>query len=143
LAAVLAQAQPLPGGAFVDLLQADGRVLAADCIAPLQVPPLDNSAMDGYAVRSAEVAQAGTVLPVSQRIPAGQVGAALQVGTVARIFTGAPLPPGADAIVMQEDCRCWTMAGCALTRCRNRASLCAAPGKTLPWAAPRCRPGCA
>ena len=104
LAAVLAQAQPLPGGAFVDLLQADGRVLAADCIAPLQVPPLDNSAMDGYAVRSAEVAQAGTVLPVSQRIPAGQVGAELQVGTVARIFTGAPLPPGADAIVMQEDC---------------------------------------
>ena len=104
LAAVLAQAQPLPGGAFVDLLQADGRVLAADCIAPLQVPPLDNSAMDGYAVRSAEVAQAGTVLPVSQRIPAGQVGTALQVGTVARIFTGAPLPPGADAIVMQEDC---------------------------------------
>ena len=104
LAAVLAQAQPLPGGAFVDLLQADGRVLAADCIAPLQVPPLDNSAMDGYAVRSAEVAQAGTVLPVSQRIPAGQVGTALQVGTVARIFTGAPLPQGADAIVMQEDC---------------------------------------
>ena len=104
LAAVLAQAQPLPGGAFVDLLQADGRVLAADCIAPLQVPPLDNSAMDGYAVRSAEVAQAGTALPVSQRIPAGQVGTALQVGTVARIFTGAPLPPGADAIVMQEDC---------------------------------------
>lgn len=104
LAAVLAQAQPLPGAAFVDLLQADGRVLAADCIAPLQVPPLDNSAMDGYAVRSAEVAQAGTVLPVSQRIPAGQVGTALQVGTVARIFTGAPLPPGADAIVMQEDC---------------------------------------
>ena len=104
LAAVLAQAQPLPGGAFVDLLQADGRVLAADCIAPLQVPPLDNSAMDGYAVRSAEVAQTGTVLPVSQRIPAGQVGAELQVGTVARIFTGAPLPPGADAIVMQEDC---------------------------------------
>ena len=104
LAAVLAQAQPLPGGAFVDLLQADGRVLAADCIAPLQVPPLDNSAMDGYAVRSAEVAQTGTVLPVSQRIPAGQVGTALQVGTVARIFTGAPLPPGADAIVMQEDC---------------------------------------
>lgn len=104
LAAVLAQAQPLPGAAFVDLLQADGRVLAADCIAPLQVPPLDNSAMDGYAVRSVEVAQAGTVLPVSQRIPAGQVGTALQVGTVARIFTGAPLPPGADAIVMQEDC---------------------------------------
>ena len=104
LAAVLAQAQPLPGAAFVDVLQADGRVLAADCIAPLQVPPLDNSAMDGYAVRSAEVAQTGTVLPVSQRIPAGQVGTALQVGTVARIFTGAPLPPGADAIVMQEDC---------------------------------------
>lgn len=104
LAALLAQAQPLPGGASVDLLQADGRVLAADCIAPLQVPPLDNSAMDGYAVRSAEVSAAGTVLPVSQRIPAGQVGTALQPGTVARIFTGAPLPPGADAVVMQEEC---------------------------------------
>lgn len=105
LAALLAQAQPLPGGAVsVDLLQADGRVLAADCIAPLQVPPLDNSAMDGYAVRSAEVPVAGTVLPVSQRIPAGQVGTALLPGTAARIFTGAPLPPGADAIVMQEEC---------------------------------------
>ncbi len=104
LAALLAQAQPLPGGASVDLLQADGRVLAADCIAPLQVPPLDNSAMDGYAVRSAEVSAAGTVLPVSQRIPAGQVGTALQPGTAARIFTGAPLPPGADAVVMQEEC---------------------------------------
>lgn len=104
LAALLAQAQPLPERETVALLQADGRVLAADCIAPLQVPPLDNSAMDGYAVRSAEVPQAGAVLPVSQRIPAGQVGQPLQPGTAARIFTGAPLPLGADAIVMQEEC---------------------------------------
>ena len=80
LAAVLAQAQPLPGAAFVDLLQADGRVLAADCIAPLQVPPLDNSAMDGYAVRASDVTAAGVCLPVSQRIPAGTVGTTLQPG---------------------------------------------------------------
>ena len=104
LAALLVQAQPLPGGECVALLQADGRVLAADCVAPLQVPPLDNSAMDGYAVRCADVPAAGMVLPVSQRIPAGQVGTALQPGTAARIFTGAPLPPGADAVVMQEEC---------------------------------------
>ena len=104
LAELLAHAAVLPGTDTVTTFDADGRVLAQDCISALQVPPNDNSSMDGYAVRSAEVAQVGTVLPVSQRIPAGQVGTALQVGTVARIFTGAPLPPGADAIVMQEDC---------------------------------------
>ncbi len=104
LAAVLAQVTPLTEGEPVDLLAADGRVLQADCIAPLAVPPLDNSAMDGYAVRSSDAAQPGTVLPVSQRIAAGQVGSPLAAGTAARIFTGAPLPAGADAIVMQEDC---------------------------------------
>src|SRR5256885_16562741 len=64
----------------------------------------DNSAMDGYAVRSAECTQGNAELPVSQRIPAGAVGQPLAAGTVARIFTGAPVPEGADAIVMQEDC---------------------------------------
>lgn len=103
LAAVLAQAARLDAPEMVDTFEADGRVLWADALSPLQVPPLDNSAMDGYAVRCADVAQAGVVLPVSQRIPAGHVGEPLQLGTAARIFTGAPVPQGADAIVMQED----------------------------------------
>ena len=80
-----------------------GRVLAADQVSAITVPPLDNSAMDGYAVRAAECLS-DMVLPVSQRIAAGQVGQALQPGTVARIFTGAPVPPGADTVVMQEHC---------------------------------------
>jgi molybdopterin molybdotransferase len=80
------------------------RVLAQDVLAPLDVPPADNTSMDGYAVRAADVPQVGTALPVSQRLPAGVVGAALQAGTAARIFTGAQVPEGADAIVMQEQC---------------------------------------
>lgn len=79
-----------------------GRVLAEPIVSWVNVPPLDNSAMDGYAVRQAE-AVAGVQLPVSQRIPAGRMGAPLQPGTVARIFTGAPVPLGADTIVPQED----------------------------------------
>ena len=78
-------------------------MLAEDLVSALQVPPQDNSSMDGYAVRSAEIADEGVILPVSQRIAAGQSGAPLQPGTAARIFTGAPVPQGADAIVMQED----------------------------------------
>jgi len=104
LAELLAHASPLDGGETVDSFQADGRVLLADAVSALQVPPQDNSAMDGYALRSADVAAPGALLPVSQRIPAGSVGHALQPGTAARIFTGAPVPPGADAVVMQEDC---------------------------------------
>ena len=85
-------------------LQADGRVLAQQVVSALEVPPQDNSSMDGYALRCADVAP-GRALPVSQRIPAGSQGAPLQSGTVARIFTGAPIPPGADGVVMQEDCQ--------------------------------------
>ncbi|MEO8835528.1 MAG: gephyrin-like molybdotransferase Glp [Caldimonas sp.] len=81
-----------------------GRVLAADVRALIDVPPADNSAMDGYALRAAEVAAVGTVLPISQRIAAGSVGAPLAPGSAARIFTGAQIPPGADAVVMQEQC---------------------------------------
>jgi molybdopterin molybdotransferase len=81
-----------------------GRVLAEDVRARVHVPPGDNSAMDGYALRAADVPVAGTVLPVSQRIPAGTVGGPLAAGTAARIFTGAQIPPGADAVVMQEQC---------------------------------------
>ncbi|MEW6705537.1 MAG: gephyrin-like molybdotransferase Glp [Pseudomonadota bacterium] len=88
----------------VSTFDALGRVLAEDVRSMVDVPPGDNSAMDGYALRAADVPLAGTVLPVSQRIPAGTVGAPLQRGTAARIFTGAQIPPGADAVVMQEQC---------------------------------------
>ncbi|MBS0391375.1 MAG: molybdopterin molybdotransferase MoeA [Proteobacteria bacterium] len=104
LAELLAQAAPLAGSDRVSTFDADGRVLAQAAVSPLQVPPQDNSAMDGYAVRSADITAAGVELPVSQRIAAGQAGAPLATGTAARIFTGAPVPAGADAIVMQEDC---------------------------------------
>jgi molybdopterin molybdotransferase len=80
------------------------RVLAQEVRSTLDVPPEDNSEMDGYALRVADVPAAGTVLVVSQRVPAGQVGRPLQVGTAARIFTGAQIPAGADAVVMQELC---------------------------------------
>ena len=104
LARLLAAAVPVAETLAVPTLEAAGRVLAADQLAPLDAPPLDNSAMDGYAVRAADVAAAGIVLPVAQRIPAGSVGVPLQPGTAARIFTGAPMPAGADAVVMQERC---------------------------------------
>jgi molybdopterin molybdotransferase len=80
------------------------RVLAHEVRSTLNVPPEDNSEMDGYALRTADVPDEGTVLPVSQRIAAGHVGAPLQPGTAARIFTGAQVPRGADAVVMQELC---------------------------------------
>jgi len=101
---LLAGAVPVSETKSVPLVAARGRVLAQAQVSAIQVPPLDNSAMDGYALRCADVAQAGVALPVSQRIPAGTVGQTLQPGTAARIFTGAPVPPGADAVVMQEKC---------------------------------------
>lgn len=100
---LLAQASPLEGAETVSTLDADGRVLAQDLRPQLQVPLLDNSAMDGYALRCADWVSPEQALPVSQRIAAGQAGAPLQTGTVARIFTGAPLPTGADTIVPQEE----------------------------------------
>ena len=107
LVRLFAAAPPLARVEDVDLSRADGRVLARDLVAELQVPPHDCSAMDGYALRAADLAAAGTaappILPVSQRIAAGQTGAPLAPGSAARIFTGAPLPPGADTVVMQED----------------------------------------
>ena len=101
---LLAAIAPLPGTEQVATMDADGRVLAENVVSGLQVPAHDNSAMDGYALRSADVRQVGVVLPQSQRIAAGSHGQALQPGTVARIFTGAPVPEGADAVLMQEDC---------------------------------------
>ncbi|AKM32104.1 molybdopterin molybdenumtransferase MoeA [Pandoraea faecigallinarum] len=104
LDAVLAAARPLDRHETVDTLAANGRVLSADVVATLDVPPMDTSAMDGYAVRVADLSGNETVLPVSQRIPAGHTPQALAGGSAARIFTGAPVPPGADAVVMQEQC---------------------------------------
>jgi molybdopterin molybdotransferase len=88
---------------LVNTLNADGRFLAKDLVAQLQVPPQDNSAMDGFALRTEDVLVAGQTLKVTQRIPAGSQGTPLQAGEVARIFTGAPIPKGANAVVMQED----------------------------------------
>ena len=104
LAALLARAEPVREIEMCDTMVARGRVLAADQRSPISVPALDTSSMDGYALRVADVTEVGTRLPVSQRIPAGSVGQALAAGSAARIFTGAPLPPGADAVVMQELC---------------------------------------
>lgn len=101
---LLAQAHALSASQTVSTFEVDGRVLAQDIVSALQVPPQDNSSMDGYAVRAADCAQAGAVLRVTQRIPAGTHGTQLHAGEAARIFTGAPIPPGADAVVMQEDC---------------------------------------
>ena len=84
---------------WIDCTQAAGRVLAETVTARLDVPPADNSAMDGYALRHAD---AGQALPVSQRVAAGHAPEPLASGTCARIFTGGEIPPGADTVVMQE-----------------------------------------
>lgn len=103
LARMLACAAPSGATHPVALIDALGAVLAEDVVASLPVPGDDNSAMDGYALRAADAAGP---LPVRQRITAGsRPGTLLAAGTAARIFTGAPVPPGADAVVMQEDCR--------------------------------------
>ena len=103
LAQVLASAAPNQPVVEIALIDALGCVLAEDIVAELAVPGDDNSAMDGYALR---VEDSGVPLPISQRIAAGYTGREpLAPGTAARIFTGATVPVGADAVVMQEDCR--------------------------------------
>jgi molybdopterin molybdotransferase len=102
LAQLLAGAAPVAQTEPVPTLEATGRVLAQAQVSALDVPPMDNSAMDGYALRVADARAAGARLRVAQRIAAGSVGEPLQPGSAARIFTGAPIPPGADAVVMQE-----------------------------------------
>lgn len=113
---LLAAAVPVTETKSVPLVAARGRVLAASQLSTLAVPPLDNSAMDGYAVRCADIAEADVSLPVSQRIPAGSVGQPLMAGTAARIFTGAPVPPGADAVVMQESCEATAAGGVTINK---------------------------
>jgi molybdopterin molybdotransferase len=91
----------------VALGDALGRVLAEDVVSPVSVPPHDNSAVDGYAVRFGDLSPDGdTVLPIDARIAAGDgAGAVDPDGTAVRIFTGAPIPAGFDTVMMQEDCR--------------------------------------
>ncbi len=104
LARLLAAVTPLTNVESVSTFDADGRVLAHDLVSELQVPAQDNSSMDGYAVACADLTGPASVLTVSQRIAAGSTGQALRPGQAARIFTGAPIPSGADAVVMQEEC---------------------------------------
>ena len=103
LMAILARARPLPSLKKQPLLQALGCVLGEDQYSTVDVPPCDNSAMDGYALRFSDLAESGNKLPISQRIAAGAPASVLQAGTAARIFTGASMPALADTVVMQED----------------------------------------
>ncbi|GFZ78337.1 molybdopterin molybdenumtransferase MoeA [Pseudohongiella nitratireducens] len=100
---LLASIAPLTDTEMVSLASALDRVAAADIAASIPVPPWDNAAMDGYALRRADLEQTPT-LPVSQRVAAGMQPDPLQPGTAARIFTGAPVPDHADTVVMQENC---------------------------------------
>ena len=101
---LLGGARPVSETETVPTLSATGRVLAVAQRSTMNVPPMDNSAMDGYAVRIADLQRPDTRLRVTQKIPAGSTGKPLAPGTAARIFTGAPIPSGADAVVMQEHC---------------------------------------
>jgi molybdopterin molybdotransferase len=101
---LLAAACPVAETESIPTLAATGRVLAVAQRSTMNVPPMDNSAMDGYAVRVADLARPDSRLKVAQKIMAGSTGIPLAPRTAARIFTGAPIPAGADAVVMQEDC---------------------------------------
>jgi molybdopterin molybdotransferase len=103
---LLDQAPPPPLAQMVRLDQAMGRVLAADIHSPVSLPAWDNSAMDGYALRAADLPQAGGCLSIGGRVAAGdQASSPLLAQQAVQIFTGAPLPPGADTVVPQERCR--------------------------------------
>ncbi|WP_460136584.1 molybdopterin molybdotransferase MoeA [Pseudomonas sp. S1_E04] len=106
IATLLAQAPPPPATEVIALEQALGRVIAEELFSPLDLPGFDNSAMDGYALRAQDVPAEGGYLMLAGRIAAGQHSAAsVQAGQAVRIFTGAPLPGGADTVVPQERCR--------------------------------------
>ena len=106
LAHLLSAARPVVEIERVPILAALARVLAETQYSTIQVPPSDNSAMDGYVVAAGDIPpDSETRLPVVQRIPAGHRGERLRRGTAARIFTGGPIPEGGDAVVMQERCR--------------------------------------
>jgi len=104
LSQLLDAVRPVQDVETVPTLEANGRVLAQDQLATIDVPSADNTQMDGYAVRAMDCASGSATLRVAQRIPAGTVGVPLEPGTAARIFTGALIPANADAVVMQEQC---------------------------------------
>ena len=107
LALLAERVQPVAGTERVTLAEALGRILAEDVVAPFDVPPHDNAAVDGYAVFFDDLAAGReTVLPVTARLAAGQtLGRPGRRGEAVRIFTGAPMPGGFDTVLMQEDCR--------------------------------------
>ena len=132
LSKLLAHASPVLSTEQVPVGDADGRVLAQDLVSALHVPPQDNSAMDGYAVRCADVEQrVGVELPITQRIPAGASGTPLAPGSAARIFTGAPVPAGADAVLMQEDCVALAPTGLANAPPRIQVNSIPEPGQNI------------
>jgi len=104
-ALILERVAPLGGEEGVPLAAALGRTLARALVAATPLPPFFNSAVDGYAFRHSDLSPGETQLTLAGRIAAGASGAALAPGTTARIFTGAPMPPGADTVMMQEDAR--------------------------------------
>lgn len=107
-ALIAARIPPLEGAESLPLRQAAGRILASDVVAPLPLPPFFNSAVDGYAFRHADLAAEGqTSLRVAARVAAGQAMEATGIGAgeAVRVFTGAPMPPGTDTVMMQEDAR--------------------------------------
>jgi molybdopterin molybdotransferase len=104
LSRLLGAVVPLSEIETLSTFDALGRVLRTDVRSAIDVPPQDNTSMDGYALRCGDVLSPGALLPVTQRIPAGVVGHPLAPGSAARIFTGAQVPAGADAVVMQEQC---------------------------------------
>ncbi len=118
---LLAAARPVPAVEVLPLARALGRVLAEDVLATLDVPGFDNSAMDGYALNVPDFAAPPAAFTLSGRIAAGETGHALAAGEAARIFTGAPVPPGANAVTMQEDCSAG--AGEVVVRARLQPGL--------------------
>jgi molybdopterin molybdotransferase len=129
----------------VDLRDADGRIAADDIVSAMSLPPHDNSAVDGYAVRHADLGPHDTALPVAARIAAGETTGPLPPKTAARIFTGAPMPAGADTVFMQEDVRregdiVHLPPGIARGANRRRAGEDAAPGDMIARAGERLSP---
>ena len=129
----------------VALRDAGGRVAADDIVSAMPLPPHDNSAVDGYAVRHADLGPRGAALPVAARIAAGEAAGPLPPGAAARIFTGAPMPAGADTVFMQEDVRregdiVHLPPGIAAGANRRRAGEDAAPGDAIARAGERLSP---
>ncbi|SFU57822.1 molybdopterin molybdotransferase MoeA [Pseudoduganella namucuonensis] len=116
---LLSATRPVADTETLPTLEANGRILARAQVSGMNVPAQDNTQMDGYAVRAADCASGAATLTVSQRIPAGQVGQPLLPGTAARIFTGALIPEGADAVVMQEQCELTDALANALVTIRH------------------------